>query len=165
MHCYRSLKIKKGLMLTLWMMQFGPTAGWGIWQYLCPQGRNFHTWKILGWCLWGICPGQGLWMGFLALSVSQESIKIHKADKFLLFSNSSVANSMISKLRISLKGKKWTELPSSLLFSSQSQTPQELFNKSELRKSGSLRNFKNLVTVLNCACICLTWFFLIHKTI
>jgi len=94
-------------------------------------------------------------MGF-SPCLRPKKIKIHKAGKYLLFSNSSIASTVISKLDVSLREKKWTELPISLLFSPHSQKPQELFNRSELQKSGSLRNFKNLVMVLSCACICLT---------
>lgn len=52
-------------------------------------------------------PCAGSLDGFLPVSVSWESIKIHKADEFPLFSNPSVANRVISKLRISLREKKY----------------------------------------------------------
>lgn len=66
--------------------------------------------------------------GFIAESVSWESTKkYHKAGKFLLFSNSSVANSDF-KITYLYKGEKMNGTRSCLLFSAHSQPPQELFH-------------------------------------
>lgn len=66
-----------------------------------------RSWAISGKHL----PCAGSLDGFLVVSVSWESIKIHKGGKFLLFSNSAVANRVISKLYISSREKNESNSP------------------------------------------------------
>lgn len=75
------------------------------------SGKNFPQLEGLRAISGRHLPCAGSLDGFLVVSVSWESIKIHKGGKFLLFSNSAVANRVISKLYISSREKNESNSP------------------------------------------------------